>query len=177
MKKRVLLYAFGAGLVAWGAFYFGQRLLRPSADCVTAPLGAVVSADEIERFVNTWQSYQTQDFVLEGSSLQAENTKDYPLQLRWWLARHCFTPERFFEAEEKIRSAVHALYLHEHAYAVIEILNAELEIEQDQQRRVAIENMIIAQKKIADAFQVSAEQLEAVAGKLPEIRALLEAQK
>ena len=177
MKKRVVIYALGIGLVAWGAISLGQRLLKPAADCVTAPLGSVVSADEIERFVSTWQNYQTQDFVLEDTSLHAENAKDYPLRLRWWLARHCFTPERFFEAEDKIRSTVHALYLREHANAVIEILNAELETEKDEQRQAAFQNMIEAQKKIADAFQISEEQMEAVASKLPEIRALWEAQK
>ena len=177
MKKRVVIYALGAALVAWGAVSFGQRLLKPSADCVTAPLGSVVSADEIDRFVTTWQNYQTQSFVLEDTSLHAEGAKDYPLRLRWWLARHCFTPERFFEAEEKIRSAVHALYLREHAQAVIEILNAELKTEQDEQRLAAIENMIEEQKKIMDAFQISEEQLETVARKMPEIRTLWEPQK
>lgn len=177
MKKgQIALGLFCVLLLGSGAFY-GQKLLEPSKDCLHLSVGAVLTQEELERFSQSWKDYQGQDFALESISLKTADNVRFPLKLRYFLAKHCFTPERFFEVEDRIRSAIHALYLRRHAAAVIDILNAELRVEKDEQRRATFEEMIVAQNKIAHAILVSDNDLTIIKQKMPEIEDLLEERK
>lgn len=171
-KRRILFFLFGATLLC-GSVFYGIKVLRPSEDCPNyyTPT-TVLTGEEIDRFAQSWKVYRREDFELEDSSLKTDEGVHFPLKLRYELAQNCFTPERFFELEDKLRSALHALYLRKHASAVIDILKAELKTEKDEQRRMAFKEMIDAQIKISNIISISDEELMVVEQKMPLIEKL-----
>ena len=175
MKKHWKIWLiFLVLFLAYSGTVIFKSLLKPDATCAPQATTVEISEDELTRFLEAWPNFIAADYNQDMASLKLEKATD---QLSWrakyWLGRRCWTPERFLYIEERLNQMLQALYLRQHADAVISILEEELVNEKDEHQRVAYQNMIEAQKQIGLAGKISENELEMTERHLAEIRNVL----
>ena len=136
-----------------------------------------ITAPELEEFLPLWSAYVADGLIdmvsVKISLLSGDLESALPWQVNFWLHKRCWTADRFYYVEQRLRSIIHALYLREHTRAVKEILTERLEGETDEIKKTSYQNMIDMQDAIAGVEAVSDEELQAVRGRENEIEEVL----
>ena len=128
-----------------------------------------ISAEETENFLPLWSEYMAQGLNTDVSDKVSLMSGDLETALPWpvnfWLNKNCWTAERFYYVEQRLRSILRTLYLREHTRAVKEILLQQLENETDEAKKASYQNMIDIQDAIANVEAISEEELNIVRGR------------
>ena len=166
----LLIKVFSCRLVDYDTFSIKK-------DCRPMASSTEITAPELEEFLPLWSAYVADglnDMVSDKISLLSGDLESaLPWQVNFWLHKRCWTADRFYYVEQRLRSIIHALYLREHTRAVKEILTERLEGETDEIKKTSYQNMIDMQDAIAVVEAVSDEELQAVRGRENEIEEVL----
>ena len=134
--------------------------------CPPMAVTTEISAEETEKFLPLWSEYMAQGLNTDVSDKVSLMSGDLETALPWpvnfWLNKNCWTAERFYYVEQRLRSILRTLYLREHTRAVKEILLQQLKSETDEAKKASYQNMIDMQDTIANVEAVSEEELNIV---------------
>lgn len=158
----LVLKVFSCKLVDYDTFLVKET-------CPPMAVTTEISAEETDKFLLLWSEYMAQGLNADVSDKVSLLSGDLETALPWpvnfWLNKNCWTAERFYYVEQRLRSIIHTLYLREHTRAVKEILLQQLENEADEAKKVSYQNMIDMQDVIANVEAVSEEELKIVRGR------------
>ncbi len=121
-----------------------------------------ISSAEIDAFLKLWSEYVEKGYdktVSEKISLLSGELEDkIPLKVKLWFNNKCWTIDRFFYVEDRIRASVRTLYLKRHSDSILSILNEKMTKENAEQ----YQQMIDMQNQIANVENISDEELKQI---------------
>ena len=130
--------------------------------CQPMSINKEVSSAEVEQFLKLWSEYVEKGYDKEVSdkiSLMDGKLEDnLPISIKMWFNAKCWTADRFYYIEDRLRSAIQTLYLKRHSAGIISILNERI----NDNNYEEYQNMIEQQNKIANIENISDAELKYV---------------
>ena len=143
--------------------------------CESMNEAAELTFKEINSFLDIWAEYVKNGYDKEVSDkvslISGDIVNDIPLNVKLWFNSKCWVIKRFYYVEDRLRAALHTLYLKRHSAAILAILNERMTEENEEQYK----QMIEMQNKIANIEQISDEELKMVESKEAQIIKILNA--
>lgn len=178
-KRYLILFLTGAFL-----FKVFSCSIVPESESVNMPRcpeisdTKVISANEIDTFLTLWQEYVKEGYdkkVSNSISLMNGDLEDnLPISLKLWFNNNCITAKRFYYIEERLKSALHTVYLKRHSASIIAVLSEKMKEAKDGNEEAYIQ-MIEDQKKIANIENISDGEINVVEMREAEIVKILNA--
>lgn len=137
--------------------------------CLPLSSATEISLMEANAFLAVWSEYMAEglnnDISDKVSLISGELKTALPWKVNFWLNRHCWTAERFYYVEQRLRAIIRTLYLREHTQVVKEILSVQMKNEIDENKKASYQSMIDMQDAIANVEVVSEAELQIVRGR------------
>lgn len=137
----------------------------------------ILSQTEIDKFLELWPLYLQQGLQREISdkiSLMSGNiAEQIPWKVNFWLNKHCWTAERFYYVEQRLRSIIRTSRLKQHTDAVKAVLSEQLKTETDEAKAASYQNMLDLQDKIYNIENVDEAELIMLHGREEKIEKIL----
>lgn len=136
-----------------------------------------VNLKEVNVFFKQWAEYVNRGYkerVPENFLSDEVNMADrLPWTVRFWMAKNCIDPKRFYYIEQRLRSILKAHEMKRHTDGVIAILSMQMASETDENKKAWYADLIEKQKQLAKIEGVTDEEIEMTRDKENEIRELL----
>lgn len=121
-----------------------------------------ITLSETEEFLDLWSEYINKGYdkaVSDKISLMdGDIESNIPISLQLWFNNKCWTADRFYYVEDRLKAAIRTLYLKRHAENILEILNEQKNEDNAEQ----YDQMIEMQNKIANIENISELELDFV---------------
>lgn len=130
--------------------------------CKPMNTDVTISETEVDDFLEIWKTYiqkgydkKVQDKV---SLMDGSLDESLPFSVKIWLNSRCWSPERFYYVEDRLRAALRTLYLKRHSAGIVSILNENI----NDKNAAEYQNMIDMQNKIANIENITETELKFV---------------
>ena len=175
MKRYVILVLVLLGLIKVLSTKVVE--IRVKRVCPLVPTAETLTSHEADTFLRQWTEYVNRGYrnkVPEDFSSDEVNISDrLPWIVRFWMAKNCIDPKRFYYTEQRFRSILKTHELKKHADAVISILSAQMAEGVDADKKAWYEDLIEKQKKLPKIEGVTDDELNMIKGREQEIEKLL----
>ena len=132
-----------------------------------------ISAIEVEKFLKDWAEYVENGYnkkVSDKVSLVDGPLEDQlPEALKLWFNKKCWTIQRFYYIEDRLKTALQTLYLRRHSESILAILKDRMNEENESEYK----NIIEMQKQIVNVENISNEELKFIEMREAEIVKIL----
>lgn len=168
--KRYLVLSAAAILVA-KVFSCNLATYQTTMDKTCPPMAQTenLSQPEIDNFLELWPLYLQQGLHQEIpdkiSLIPGDIAEQIPWKVNFWLNKHCWTAERFYYVEQRLRSIIRTLHLKQHTDAVKAVLTEQLKTETDDAKATTYQNMLDLQDKIYNIENISETELNLLLGR------------
>ena len=136
-----------------------------------------INPKEANVFFKQWAEYVNRGYrekVPENFLVDEVNMADrLPWIVRFWMAKKCIDPKRFFYIEQRVRSILKALEMKRHTDGVIAILSMQMASEADENKKAWYADLIEKQKQLAKIEGITDAEIEMTKDREHEIRELL----
>ncbi len=121
-----------------------------------------ISIQETNEFLKLWAEYVEKGYnkkVSDKISLMDGGLEEHlPLSVKLWFNGKCWTAERFYYIEDRLRASIQTLYLKRHSASILAILNERMSGGDTSE----YQNFIDMQNKIANIENISEKELDYV---------------
>lgn len=151
--------------------------VRARRVCPIVPHTTEINPKEADLFFKQWAEYVNRGYkqkVPEDFSVDEKNMADrLPWIVRFWMAKNCIDPKRFYYVEQRFRSILKTCALKKHTDAVASVLEKQMAAGMDEEKQKWYQDLIEKQHQLPQIEGITDAELEMVKGHEQDIEELL----